>query len=75
MIITKAMDIPGETTELQHEWYQKIVNWFYYKPKILEIGCAWGRGSWAWLDCITDTNDGSLEILDNWAYSRRYSNL
>ena len=66
--IYTAMDIPGETTKKQHEWFYKIYHWMDGERKILEIGCAWGRSSWAWLDCIESENS-YLEILDNWAYS------
>lgn len=67
--ITTAMDIPGETTEKQHNWYNKIYHWMDPPHRILEIGCAWGRSSWAWLDCI-EHKDSYLEILDTWSYSR-----
>jgi cephalosporin hydroxylase len=74
MIINDAMEIPGQTDEKQHLWYQKIIEWFHYPPAVLEIGCAWGRSSWAWLDCMN--MDGSyLEILDNWSYSKNFKQL
>lgn len=68
MKITNALDIPGETTTAQHEWFNKVYHWIYPPRRILEIGCAWGRSSWAWLDCI-EHKESYLEILDNWAYN------
>lgn len=66
--ITNSLDIPGETTKKQHDWFYKVYHWMYPPHRILEVGCAWGRSTWAWLDCI-EHERSYLEVLDNWSYT------
>jgi hypothetical protein len=74
----KPTQIPGETTPLQHEYYKKIIQNMYYPDrthnfKILELGCAYGRSTTAWLDAMNfipqNVYDNiELTIVDNFVY-------
>ena len=71
-MINTYMDIPGQTTEYNLNNIYKIAeevkqNCKGDKPKILEIGCAWGRSTWALLDAYPDCEH---HIIENWAYER-----
>jgi hypothetical protein len=60
-------DIPGWTNPPQHNLYKKLVEQLPKNPKVLEIGCAWGRSAWAWLDVLP--NDAEFYVLDNFSLS------
>ena len=64
-----ASQIPGWTSEAQHIQYQKLLDQLPDSPKILEIGCGWGRSTWAWLDILPKTAE--YFILDNFCLSYR----
>tara|TARA_B100001248_G_C27240075_1_gene388945 strand:+ start:60 stop:686 length:627 start_codon:yes stop_codon:yes gene_type:complete len=55
-------DVPGFTSTLQHQYYKKLVQQLPQSPKVLEIGCAFGRSTWAWLDFLPLTSE--FYILD-----------
>ena len=61
--IKQSTDIPGWTDPPQHNLYKKLVEQLPKNPKVLEIGCAWGRSTWAWLDVLP--NDAEFYVLDN----------
>ena len=63
--ITSAVNVPGWTTNVQHRNYEDLVNILPKNPKVLEIGCGWGRSTWAWLDVLPDTTE--YHILDNFS--------
>lgn len=50
--IQSANDIPGWTNVEQHRLYNNVVKQLPKKPKILEIGCGWGKSTWGWLDAL-----------------------
>ena len=60
---TGAMDVPGFTLPEQHEFYTDVVKKLPKNPRVLEIGCGWGRSTWAWLDVLPETTE--YYILDN----------
>ena len=67
--ITSPYDIPGWTVKEQHDQYKGLVNLLPKNPKVLEIGCGWGRSTWAWLDALPDT--ASFFILDHFELNYR----
>lgn len=69
-MIKEYMDIPGQTTEYNLKNIYKIAdvvknNAKGDKVKILEIGCAWGRSTWALMDAFEDCEH---HIIESWAY-------
>lgn len=67
--ITSPYDIPGWTTRNQHDYYKSLVNLLPKNPKVLEIGCGWGRSTWAWLDVLPD--NASFFVLDHFKLTYR----
>lgn len=63
--ITSAEDVPGWTTNVQHLNYEDLVNILPKNPKVLELGCGWGKSTWAWLDILPDTAE--YYIVDNFS--------
>ena len=61
--VKKSTEIPGWPSSGQHDCYRDLVINLPKNPKFLEIGCGWGRSSWAWLDVLP--SDTSYYILDN----------
>jgi len=57
-----AEDVPGWTDPLQHEHYCKIVEQLPENPVFLEIGCGWGKSTWAWMDVLPP--EAELYIVD-----------
>lgn len=68
------MDIPGATFSIQHEWYKRVRSWHNYNASVLEIGCAYGRSTWAWLD-VLDGNQDEIEIVDTLSYTPTNNNF
>jgi len=74
--INNALDIPGWTRKSQHDLYKNLVQELPKNPKILEIGCGWGRSTWAWLDVLP--SNSTYCVLDNfslssqWCYQSQY---
>ena len=64
-----ASDVPGWTSKLQHKHYKSLVDLLPKNPKVLEIGCGWGRSTWAWLDVLP--GDCSYYILDRFLLSEK----
>lgn len=60
---TDALQIPGWTTKRQHSFYKKIVCNLPNDPKVLELGCGYGRSTWAWLDILPST--ASYYVVDS----------
>ena len=59
-----ASDVPaGHSENYNTPAIYKINRTFTIDPKILEIGCGYGRSTWAWLDVIPKNTD--YYILDN----------
>lgn len=50
--VSSIHDIPGWTYVDQLDQFKEIVNWLPESPRILEIGCGYGRSTWAWLDAL-----------------------
>lgn len=63
MKINSAEDVPGYTNINQHNCYKELVKKLPNKPKILEIGCLYGKSTWGWLDALP--HDASYFVLDN----------
>ena len=61
--VSFASQIPGWTEKKQHEHYEDLVNILPKNPKVLEIGCGWGKSTWAWLDVLPDTTE--YHIVDH----------
>jgi len=63
--IKTADEVPGWTSTQQHNKYKDIAEHLPKNPRVLEIGCGWGRSTWAWLDALPATTD--YYILDNFS--------
>lgn len=61
--VSSIHDIPGWTYVDQLEQFKAIVKLLPDNPRILEIGCGYGRSTWAWLDALPDTAE--MSVLDN----------
>lgn len=68
-ICKTAMDVPGYTTSEQHKLYAKLAKALPDNARVLEIGCAWGRSTWAWLDCLPSTS--KFYVIDNFLIDNR----
>ena len=68
-MIKEYLDIPGQTTSNNLDPILEIASAIrgcgVKKPKVLEIGCAWGRSTWAILDAFKDCE---YHVLDWWGY-------
>ena len=61
--VSSALSIPGATFLKQHIAYKSLVSQLPESPRVLEIGCGYGRSTWAWLDVLPKNT--SYYILDN----------
>ena len=61
--ITDAEQVPGWTSTYQHECYDNLAKELPKNPKVLEIGCGWGRSTWAWLDVLPSSTQ--YYVLDH----------
>lgn len=61
--ITEPTDIPGWTHNWQHDYFPTLLQKLPYNSTLLEVGCGYGRSTWAWLDHLP--NNFKLDILDN----------
>lgn len=62
--VKSALDIPGWTNLDQHKLYIDIAKQLPKNPKVLELGCGWGKSTWGWLDALpTDTEYYVLDIF------------
>jgi len=68
--ITSKDQIPGFTNEKQHQLYSLVINKLPPESNILEIGCGWGRSTWAWLDVIPE--DTNFHVLDNFSMGSNF---
>lgn len=69
-IIKTADEVPGWTSTVQHKEYKNIADLLPKNPKVLEIGCGWGRSTWAWLDVLPSSTE--YNILDNFSLRKKY---
>lgn len=60
--IKQPADIPGWTSSEQHKIYKSIVKQLPKNPKVLEIGCGWGRSTSAWLNVLPENTE--FYVLD-----------
>lgn len=60
--IKSDKDIPGFIQDEQAEHIKLLANSLPLNAQVLEIGCAWGRSTWCWLDGLP--NDASLTVVD-----------
>lgn len=60
--VTDALQIPGWTNRSQHNNYKILAKQLPKNAKVFEIGCGWGRSTWAWLDALPSCS--SYYILD-----------
>lgn len=67
--IKNHTEVPGQTSDDQKYFYQEIVNWFDKDIRVLEVGSAWGKSTWAWLDVLKEGS--TLEVVDMWNYSEQ----
>jgi len=76
--INKPLDVPGWTNSIQHREYKDLVAELPENPRVLEIGCGYGRSTWAWLDALPPTS--TYCVLDNfrltskWLHKSQYTN-
>lgn len=63
VIVSSIHDIPGWTYVDQLDQFKEIVNRLPDSPRILEIGCGYGRSTWAWLDALPQ--DAEMCVLDD----------
>lgn len=74
MIIFPNIDspnrIPGWTSKAQLEEYKNLIPLLPDHPRVLEIGCGWGRSTWAWLDVLPTTTN--YYILDNFSLRKKF---
>jgi hypothetical protein len=56
-------DIPGWTYINQLEQFKEVAKLLPANPRVLEIGCGYGRSTWAWLDALPATTE--MFVLDN----------
>lgn len=64
MNFTKIEDIPGWIKPSQISLIESIAKNLPKNSKVLEIGCGYGRSTWAWLDVLDESC--SLDIVDSW---------
>lgn len=70
VIVSSIHDIPGWTYVDQLEQFKEIVKLLPANPRILEIGCGYGRSTWAWLDALPITAE--MFVLDNFETPGEY---
>jgi hypothetical protein len=63
--VNSANDIPGWTHHWQHEHYPGLIKSLPPDSRMLEIGCGYGKSTWAWLDNLP--KNFRLDILDNFS--------
>ena len=61
--------IPGWTFHWQHNYYPKLTEKLSSNSNVLEVGCGFGRSTWAWLNCLPE--DCNFFILDNFSLDEK----
>lgn len=61
--ILNVQQVPGFTTPGQHRCYEDIIQKLPENPRILEVGCLYGKSTWGWLDVLPP--NGSLTVVDS----------
>lgn len=60
----EAEEIPGYIDENQIKFIRNIAGQLPPGSRVLEIGCGYGKSTWAWLDGLD--NSCTLDIVDSW---------
>lgn len=69
MNIKSASDVIGWTPPSQHKAFETVAAMLPDDANILEIGPAWGRSTWKWMELLTE--NGTMTALDAFILSRR----
>lgn len=64
MHFSKAEEVPGYMTPWQISLVHDIAKNLPKNSRVLEIGCGYGRSTWAWLDMLDSSC--SLDVVDSW---------
>ena len=51
-MIQSLEEIPGWTHYWQHDYFPELVKLLPDNPNVLELGCGYGRSTWAWLNAL-----------------------
>ena len=66
--INTADDVPGHIFSSQMDHIRSIASSLPKGSKVLEIGCAWGRSTWCWLDELPEGS--TLTVVDPFLFGR-----
>lgn len=66
--ITSAEQIPGLTDSNQHIHYYEIAQQLSVNSNVVEVGCGYGRSTWAWLNAIPEQSN--LYVVDNFSMAK-----
>jgi len=69
--ITDKAQIPGLTSPRQHNWYRLLAKRLNKSANVLEVGCGYGKSTWAWLDALPLTTN--FYVLDAFVLPPPYS--
>jgi hypothetical protein len=67
-MINSANGVPGQVSRAGLDKFDILKPALKDNCVILEIGCAWGKSTWKWLDVLPPK--GQLDILDAWEYNQ-----
>jgi len=62
-------DVPGYIFQSQIEQIQELARTLPPNSNVLEIGCAWGRSTWCWLNALPEGS--SLTVVDIFMFDNR----
>ena len=69
--ITDKQQIPGLTSQRQHNWYRLLGKKLNESANVLEVGCGYGKSTWAWLDALPSTTN--FYVLDSFVLPQPFS--